>query len=97
MSHNNDATLENARDVSAIVNAMLVAKSHDPRRTAVGLLAVAQVLVGDDAIGRVALAALLCEASAELLAGVSLEQLNDTGRGPTVVELDKRQPLEQQK
>jgi trimethylamine:corrinoid methyltransferase-like protein len=77
MSRDNNATLENARDVAAIVNAMLAAKAHDPRRFAVGLLAVAQVLVGDDAIGRVTLATLMCEAAAELLSGVALEQLLD--------------------
>jgi hypothetical protein len=73
----NEATLENARNVTEIVNAMLIAKGHDPRRTAVGLLAIIQVLMGDDTIGRVALATLMCEAAAELLSGASLEQLLD--------------------
>jgi hypothetical protein len=79
MSHDEDAaTLENARDVSAIVNAMLAAKAHDPRRTAVGLLAIINVLVANDLAGRVALAAVMAEAAAELLSSIPLEQLNDT-------------------
>lgn len=78
MPVDDDATLENARDVTAIVNAVLAAKEHDARRTAVGLLAIINVLLTDDAVGRVALATLLCEASAELLSGIPLEQLNDT-------------------
>ena len=82
MSRDADATHENARDVTAIVNAMLAAKAHDPRRTAVGLLAIINVLIADDIVGRVALATLLCEASAELLSGIPLEQLNDTVNVP---------------
>src|SRR5262249_39028131 len=39
---------------------------------------IIQVLVNDDVVGRVALAALLSEAAAELLSGIPLEQLNDT-------------------
>ena len=78
MQHNDDAaTLQNARDVATIVGAMLTVKGHYPRRTAVGLLAIIQVLMRDDTIGRVPLATLLCEASAELLSGIPLEQLND--------------------
>ena len=61
---------------------MLAAKAHDPRRTAVGLLAIINVLIADDIVGRVALATLLCEASAELLSGIPLEQLNDTVNVP---------------
>jgi hypothetical protein len=76
MTHD-DVAPENARDVSAIVNAMLVAKGHDARRTAAGLLAIIQVLMSDDTIGRVALATRMCEAAAELLSGVALEQLLD--------------------
>ena len=41
-----------------------------------GRLAIIQVLIADDVIGRVALATLLCEASAELLSGIPLEQLS---------------------
>jgi hypothetical protein len=74
--------LENARDVTAIVNAVLAAKEHDARRTAVGLLTIINVLLADDVIGRVALATLLCEASAELLSGIPLEQLNNTVNVP---------------
>lgn len=77
MTHD-DATLENARDVSAIVNAMLAAKAHDPRRTAVGLLAIINVLVADDVRGRIALAAVMAEAAAELLSDIPLDQLPDT-------------------
>lgn len=73
-----EATHENARDVAAIVNAMLTAKDHDARRTAVGLLAIIQMLVNDDAVGRVALATLLSEAAVELLRGIAVDQLNDT-------------------
>jgi hypothetical protein len=36
-----------------------------------------QVLISDDTIGLVALATLMCEASAELLSGIALEQLLD--------------------
>ena len=82
MNKSAKVVLENARDVSAIVNAMLVAKSHDPRRTAVGFLAIMQVLIADDVIGRVALATLLCEAASEMLAGIPLDQLNETVNVP---------------
>jgi hypothetical protein len=78
MSPSEREALENAHDIVAIANAMLAIKAGDRRRTAVGLLSLIQVLVGDDVIGRVALATLLCEASAELLSSIPLEQLNDT-------------------
>jgi hypothetical protein len=57
---------------------MLAIKSHDRRRTAVGLLSLITVLIGDNMASRVAMATLLCEASAELLSGIPLEQFNDT-------------------
>lgn len=78
MSPEERVALENAQDIVAIANAMLAIKLHDRRRTAVGLLTIIQVLVGDDVVGRVALATLLCEASADLLSGIPFEQFNDT-------------------
>jgi hypothetical protein len=55
---------------------VLVAREHDRRRTAIGLLAVARLLVDDDVNGRIALAQLMCSAAAELLSGVPLEQFD---------------------
>ena len=77
MTPEDRAALENAEDIVAIANAMFSIKGGDRRRTAVGLLAVMNVLTTGDAVGRVALAALLCEASAELLRDVPLEQLHE--------------------
>jgi hypothetical protein len=75
-----DAVTEDARRVAAIVNAMLVAKGHDPCRTAAGLLVIQELLIADeDIVRRVALAALLCEAAAKILSGAELEQLKDIG------------------
>ncbi len=56
-----DAIAENARDVVAIANAMLVARQHDARRASFGLLVVAELLVQDDIAGRIMLAALARE------------------------------------
>jgi hypothetical protein len=50
-------------------------KSHDRRRTAVGLLTVMQTLLVDDTTGRIALAILMSEAIGELLSGIPDEQL----------------------
>jgi hypothetical protein len=65
-----DNAFEDACRTVAIANAMLIAKHHDPRRTVIGLLAIIQVLLKDDVVGRIACAALMAESIAELLAGV---------------------------
>jgi hypothetical protein len=66
-------TLKDAQRVADIANAVAIAKEHDPRRTAVGLLACMTVLIANDQIGRIALAQLMCEAAAELLSSVGNE------------------------
>jgi hypothetical protein len=58
------AAHENAVDVIAIANAMLAAR--DPRRTAAGLITIAEFLVEDDLIGRLALAEIMREAADKL-------------------------------
>ncbi len=82
MSPEERATLENARDVVAVANALLAIKAGDRRRVAASMLALMQVLVADDVAGRVALAAVMAEAAAELLSGIPLEQLDDTVNVP---------------
>jgi len=66
---------ETAHHVSVIVNEMLSAKSGNKRHTAAGLLAVAQVLMHHDPLGRIAFAVVLSEAIAELLSDIDPEQL----------------------
>lgn len=57
---------EDAIRTALIANLMLTLKDGDARRTAAGLLAMAQVLVDNDLLGRTALAAILREAANEL-------------------------------
>jgi hypothetical protein len=78
MSPEERAALESAKDIVAIANALLVAKSFDRRRAAVSMLTLMEVMLADDVAGRVALAQLMCECAADLLNGVPIEQLNDT-------------------
>jgi len=66
---------ETAHHVSVIVNEMLSAKSGNPRHTAAGLLAVAQLLMHHDPLGRIALAIVLSEVIGELLRDIDTEQL----------------------
>jgi hypothetical protein len=75
-----DETLEDARRMVAIVNATLVAKHHNPRRTAAGLLAVIELLLHNDTVGRISLAALMAEVIVQLLAGVEPELRADAHR-----------------
>jgi hypothetical protein len=82
-----DEALEDASRTVAIANAMLAAKHHDPRRTSVGLLAVAEVLLKDDMIGRITLATLMAESIAELLAGVEPELLRTDAKRMIAHEL----------
>ncbi len=62
--------LQDAHAVAAIVHAVLIARARDPRRTAAGLIEAIEWLVEGDLIGRIALAALLAESSAKLIAGL---------------------------
>jgi hypothetical protein len=80
MPPNEAEALADAERTLRIVNAMADAKSHDPRRTSVGLLAIIHVLIGDDQIGKIALARLMCEAASELLADVGHEYVVDVRR-----------------
>jgi hypothetical protein len=75
MTREDRAALDEAHDILAIANAMARIKSHDKRRTCVGLLAVMQAVLADDMLGRIALATLMAEAISELLRDVPAEQL----------------------
>ena len=76
MTSEERAAVESAHDVAAVANALLTIKAGDRRRVAVSMLALMPVLVADDVAGRIALAALMAEAAAELLAGIPLDKLN---------------------
>ena len=58
--------LEDATRAALIANLVLALKGGDARRAACGLLAMAQVLVDNDLLGRMALAQILREAASEL-------------------------------
>jgi hypothetical protein len=75
MSPEDRASLEDAREIVAIANAMLRVKSYDKRRAAVGLLTIMQSMLADDALGRIALAVLMAECIGELLRDIPTEQL----------------------
>ena len=76
--------LADACHTVAIANLMLIAKHHNPRKTAIGLLAIAQVLLQDDLVGRITFAALLGETIAEVLAGIEPNLRTDTQRRVSV-------------
>jgi hypothetical protein len=80
MTEEERSTLESAQDIVAIANAMLRIKSHDARRTAVGLLTIMEALLAGDSIGRIALATLMAEAITELLRGIPSEELPENIR-----------------
>jgi hypothetical protein len=61
---------EDATRTALIGNLMLTLKHGDARRTAAGLLALAQVLVEDDPDGRIALAEIGREMASELESGI---------------------------
>lgn len=77
MSRCNDEadTLINAVDVANICNALLVARGHDARRVAAGLLVIAGLLVENDVLGKIALAALMAEAISDLLQDIAPDTL----------------------
>jgi hypothetical protein len=66
--------LAHAKDVAAIANALFAIKGGDRRRIVVSMLSLSNVLLADDLVGRIALAQLMCEAAAELLRDLPLEQ-----------------------
>ena len=72
------AALEDAHDVASIVNAMLATRS--PRRTAASLLTISALLVRNDLVGQMVLAALAAEMVAELLSGFAPELRADAKR-----------------
>jgi hypothetical protein len=80
MTSEERAALANAEDIVAIANALAGIKGHNRRRTAAGLLTVAETLLTGDVVGRIALACLMSEAITELLRGVSSEELPDSIR-----------------
>ena len=58
--------LEDATRTALIGNIVLTLKCGDPRRTAAGLIALAQVLIEGDMLGRLAIAEIMREAAHEL-------------------------------
>jgi hypothetical protein len=61
------AAQQNAEDVVRIANAMLAAQHGDVRRVALGLLVIAEVLIGDDdRAGRTLLAKGMLESAGKL-------------------------------
>ena len=82
MSPEERIALEAAEDVASVANVLMGIKVGDRRRVAISMLVLMRVLIGDDVAGRVALAAVMAEAAAELLSDIPLDQLDATVNVP---------------
>lgn len=66
ISAQDQAALEHATYIVAVANAVMAACRHDALRSACGLVSVAQVLAGDDAVARTTLAQIMLDAVHDL-------------------------------